>query len=67
MGRAIAREARERVKLEQGRVRAGQRDSDAPSYGATLSALPTARLLITSFPSCAFPLPHLRRNPFCYL
>ncbi|TGZ47352.1 hypothetical protein DBV15_00113 [Temnothorax longispinosus] len=53
VNRAIARGARARAELEQGRVRAGQRDSDAPSYGATLSALPTARLLITSLPSCA--------------
>ncbi|KYM82341.1 hypothetical protein ALC53_07129, partial [Atta colombica] len=51
--RAIVWEARARVELEQGRVRAGQRDSDAPSYGATLSALPTARLLITFLPSRA--------------
>lgn len=63
MDGTIARGARARAELEQGRVRAGQRDSDAPSYGATLSALPTAWLLITSLPSCA-SLPATVVTPF---
>ncbi|KYN41733.1 hypothetical protein ALC56_03876 [Trachymyrmex septentrionalis] len=62
--RAIVWEARARAELEQGRVRAGQRDSDAPSYGATLSALPTARLLITSLPSRASLPSTTLWNPF---
>ncbi|KYN01192.1 RNA-binding protein Musashi like protein Rbp6 [Cyphomyrmex costatus] len=65
MDRAIVRGARARAELEHSRVRAGQRDSDAPSYGATLSALPTARLLITSLPLPVLPcLPTTVVTPF---